>query len=125
VRVGVELGEVSKVGVMVSVLKVRVGVNVELDVGVGVPKPAVSERSGVGVAVGVMVAVSFVEVGVKRGVEDASRPDIWGTIAAASGLLSSQDWTSVWSIFSIGGTLFVSDETIFCPEVRSTSPAAS
>ncbi|MGD0003470.1 MAG: hypothetical protein ABSE06_04495 [Anaerolineaceae bacterium] len=84
---------------------------------------------------GALVAVSMVLVGANGGVEDgwgveeaggvedARRLEIRGTIAAASGLLSSQDWISVWSIFSMGGTIFVSDEIIFCPEVNSTTPA--
>ena len=109
---------------------VSVGVNEKFNVGVGVSEPAGFESPGAGVAVGVVVAVSIVKVGVKegledaRGVGDASRLEIWGTITAASGLLSSQDWTSIWSIFSMEGTIFVSDEIIFCPEVISTFPAA-
>jgi hypothetical protein len=86
--------------------------------------------------VGGLVAVSIVLVGANGGVEDgwgveeawgvedANRPEICGTIAAASGQLSSQVWTSVWSIFSMRGTTFVSDKIIFCPEVNSTIPAA-
>jgi hypothetical protein len=103
-------------------------------VGFGVIEGA-GDKVGAVVAVGALVAVSMVLVGANGGVEDgwgveeaggvedARRLEIRGTIAAASGLLSSQDWISVWSIFSMGGTIFVSDEIIFCPEVNSTTPA--
>jgi hypothetical protein len=87
-----------------------VGVGEEVDVGVDV---VVGEEVGVGVDVG---------VGVAESVEDATRLVIWGIIATDSGLLSSQDWISTWSIFSTGGVIFKFDETIFCPDVKSTFP---
>jgi len=100
------------VGVTEAVLK---GVTILVPINVAV-------RDGVGVLVAVFVDVG-VESGVNDGVEDAIRCWIKGIISADSGQLSSQDWISVSSIFSMVGKIFGSAEMIFCPEVNATLPA--
>ena len=126
VRVGrgelVKVNRGAYVGVFVK-RGAREGVEVAVRVEVAEGEE-VSERVIDGEGVGDDVSVGDnVGVGVAERVEEAIKLVIWATIGTDSGLLSSQDWISTWSIFSTGGLIFVFDETIFCPVVKSTSPA--